>query len=293
MSRHSLAFAFALLCSCFCVTNLSAQFVNITDGTSSYFWDPDAPQTTNLIDQTAGDISFEDMWIIRFTDSSGLGGDEKIYQLDETQDNFGVFYQGSVNSGDSAVSTWNIFGQGGGPTLFTVTLTHTISTNADGVAVLTHAMELSNFTATPNIAPNSDLDIFYFNDFDMLPDFGDNSAGHTFKGPLRDIGMSSSGGFTASTRADATNYQMRAVGAGTRLSTAVLNGSIVDLSNSGGPLLNVDINGMFQWDTTVPGAGSGLSRFANVTTKAIPEPSSMALLAIIGVAGLCVTRRRK
>ena len=113
MLRRLLATAWVL---CFLATPLVGQ-VNITDGTSSYSWDPANFQATDLIDQDTGDVSFEDMWIVRFQDSSGLGSTTRVLALNNAADADGVFFTGTTNTGDSAVSTWNINGQAGGPVM--------------------------------------------------------------------------------------------------------------------------------------------------------------------------------
>ena len=296
MIRHS--FVFATLFLSYCVSSASAQ-VSISDGTSSYFWDPNAPQSTTFVDQFAGNIMFEDMWIVRYSEQSQLGGSTTFTaQLNANASGPGVNYLGTVNNGASAVSTWNIQnvgGLGGNQTLFTVALTHTISTDANGNAQLTHAMEIFNFLDGPELADGSDLDVFLFQDFD-IPDFGTNSATASTQNGNQVIEMESNLGHHAVTVGeDAFAHQLRVVGGGTRLSDAILNGEIVDLDNSGGPLFNVDINSMFQWDLSVVVGGTqsfGVYSLANELGQQIPEPTSVGLLALAGLFGLSRRRRK-
>ena len=292
------AFVLALSVAVLSVSNATAQ-VNISDGTSSYFWDPNAPQSTTFVDQFAGNIMFEDMWIVRYTEQSQLGGSTTFTaELNANGSGPGVNYLGTVNTGASAVSTWNVQnvgGLGGNVTLFTVELTHTISTDANGNAELSHAMRVFNFLDGPELADGSDLDVFLFQDFD-IPTFSDNSADAGFEGNDAVIDMSSGAGNLATTVGEgASAWQLRAVGGGTRLSTEVLNGTIVDLDNSGSPLANTDINSMFQWDLSVLVGGEqnlGVYSLANEITAQIPEPSTVSVLALAGLASL-VRRRRK
>ena len=292
------AFVLALTVAALSVSTATAQ-VNISDGTSSYFWDPNAPQSTTFVDQFAGNIMFEDMWIVRYTEQSQIGGSTTFTAaLNANASGPGVNYLGTVNNGASAVSTWNVQnvgGLGGNATLFTVELTHTISTDANGNAELSHAMRIFNFLNGPELVDGSDLDVFLFQDFD-IPTFSDNSADAGFEGGDVVIDMSSGAGNLATTVGEgASAWQLRAVGGGTRLSTEVLNGTIVDLDNSGSPLLNTDINSMFQWDLSVLVGGEqnlGVYSLANEITAQIPEPSTVSVLALAGLAGL-VRRRRK
>jgi hypothetical protein len=269
--------------------------VNITDGTSSYFWDPAAPQSTMLVDQTAGNIMFEDMWIVRYTENGLIGSSTLTAQLNGDTSQAGVQFLGTVNSGNTATTTWNINSQGqlgGFETMFTLTLVQTVSTDANGAAQLSHQMVASNFLNGSEITNGSDLDLFFFNDFD-IPTFSDNSAVQMQDGTDSVIAMQSGDGFFATTTGfDATNFQLRAVGNGTRLSDAVLNGEIFDLDNSGSPLLNTDINSMFQWQSTVVVGGTQTFLVFTTAAQAIPEPASAGLLALIGMIGLGIRRRR-
>lgn len=68
------------------------------------------------------------------------------------------------------------------------------------------------------------------------------------------------------------------------------NGTLTNLPNTGVPTTNFDMTGAYQWDLVIPAGGSAtLLEAFSLNTIAVPEPATMALLAL---GGFLARRRR-
>ncbi len=127
--------------------------VNISSNGASYFFDPADPQTASFDHQSGsiGDVLFEDHFLFRWQDDSGFGSETFVASLGALTTGQ-VQYQGTTNSGDTAVSEWQIWGGLLQPVhLYTVTMTNTISTQ-NGMAILDYQFDVSNENGTAGSA---------------------------------------------------------------------------------------------------------------------------------------------
>ena len=89
----------------------------------------------------------------------------------------------------------------------------------------------------------------------------------------------------------ADRFELRAVGAETRLTATILGDVTYNLDNDPPSLTGVDINAAMQWDRIQAGIGNTVSFSGQASI--VPEPSTFALLGMVGIAGCFVRRRRK
>jgi hypothetical protein len=157
--------------------------------------------------------------------------------------------------------------------LFSAVLTHEVNDPGVG-ATLVQAMQITNTSANPLV-----MALFYYADFDVSGTAGSDSA--VLLDPER-IRITDGANFTEMLGVGADNYRVGTFGS-TRLGLA--DALVTDFANEGLPFGPGDFTGAFQWNRTI-GAGESLTIYAglSVNTAAIPEPASLLLLALAGLA---------
>lgn len=273
-------------------TSVFAQ-VSISDGGASYVWTPGTTGST-FSDTNSGNVLFEDRWMVQYDDGSGIGTSTLVEALDsQVDDGSDIDFLGTVNSGNTATSTWQINGEGGAGThLYEVSIIHTIRESSGGVATLEYDVTFTTIAAFPNSQPGSTVKIWYYSDNDLGSSFLDDSADGQLSGgdglvQIGDVSGSPINVYHHGFGAD--GFEVRNAADPGSLEGDILGGGY-DLSNGGGPLTGVDVRMALQWNLTAPGQGNSVTINGLVT---IPEPGSLAFLGVLALAGTGFVRRRR
>ena len=259
--------------------------VDISSNGASYFWDP-ANQNGDFDNASAGaaDVLFEDSYFVRVFGNQAPFPGTRIVELTDAVTGVAQ-YQGTTNSGDTAVSVWNILDGTFIPVnIYTVTLTQTISNPSFGVATLDYQWDITNVAGDAG----SDIDLFHFGDYDINP-FGANSSTAGFDGSDVVIDTTGTDGNVRWTGFDALAFELREVGVGNRITTDILASTTYELDNDPTSLSSVDVTGAMQWDAISPGVGNTVTMFGR--SVIIPEPGATLVLGLVSLMGL-IRRRR-
>ncbi len=249
--------------------------VNISSGSAFYTFDPASPQTASFGDANTGNVLFEDHWLFRYVDDSGLGSETVVLSLDGSTSGRVVFL-GTVNNADQAVSAWQLFGGVLQPVLlYQVVITHTISESSCGAAQLSFDVDITNFGGTAG----SDYALFNFFDYDIDP-FATNSAWTHVVGSDICVDMTGDAGNSYRVGYDADRHELREVGVGPRITSSILASTSYNLDNDPTSLINVDINAALQWDGTMPAAAASVQHSgftANTPKPFLPSAFSLEI----------------
>ena len=260
-----------------------ADLVSITDGTSTFEWDPDAG--TNTISSVYGNYSFSFMPMLRYTNAAtGLS----TRTMSEFQGS-GVFKSVVTHSVQNNGSTGSMvveFGTQNGlspPTVdLEVLLNFAIDTNQYG-GVLNYDMTVNNVSASTQ----NNVEMFQYYDWDVVSNqnSGQDFTWEGFDGFLQ-VGSGSPDQQVFHGTDDLSNWE---VAAWDTIQTKLLaNGS---LTNSGTPFAVADMTAAFGWNVGSMAAGSSTATH-DFLIQGVPEPGSAAIL-MIGFLGTALIRRRK
>ncbi len=261
-----------------------ADLVSITDGTSTFEWDPDSG--TNTITSVYGNYSAAFMPMLRYTNSAdGLST--------RTMANFqgsGVRKSVVTNSVQNNGSTGSMvveFGTQNGlstPTVdLRVLLDFAISSNPSG-SVLNYSMTVDNVSASTQ----TNVEMFQYYDWDIVDNqnTGQDFIWEGFDGFLQ-VGSSTAGQPGVFHGTD--NLSNWEVAEWDSIQVKLLAND--PLANSGTPFAVGDMTAAFGWNVGSMAAGSSTGP-NSFLIEGIPEPGSAAIL-MIGFLGTTLIRRRK
>ena len=261
--------------------DLQADLVNITDGTSTFRWDPD--DGTNSLSSDYGNYFAKFSPLLRYTNSvEGLktrglanftGSGAKKASVSHTvvnRDNLAVMNVtfGTQNGLSPVVEDLNM------------TLVFSVGTNEYG-GVLDYAMAVQNVSGR-----DLDVELFSYYDWDIVTNqnSGSDFVWRDYDGFVQ-VG---SGGPDQQVFHGTSSLQNWEVAAYNTLESKLLSNG--DLSNSGTPFATADMTAAFGWDLGT--LADGESRAVSLLIEAIPEPNSALLLAITFFAASLVRRRK-
>ncbi|MCH2179924.1 MAG: PEP-CTERM sorting domain-containing protein [Mariniblastus sp.] len=261
--------------------DLQADLVNITDGTSTFQWDPD--DGTNSLSSDYGNYFAKFSPLLRYTNTvEGLktrglanftGSGVKKAAVSHTV----------VNVGNSAVMNVTFGTQNGlSPVVedLNMTLVFSVGTNEYG-GVLDYAMAVQNVSGR-----DLDVELFSYYDWDIVTNqnSGSDFVWRDYDGFVQ-VG---SGGPDQQVFHGTSSLQNWEVAAWNTLESKLLSNG--DLSNSGTPFATADMTAAFGWDLGT--MADGETRGVTLLIEAIPEPNSALLLAITCFAASLVRRRK-
>ncbi len=282
-----LFFAFAFIFAT-AISSIGVAQVNISNGTDNFVWTPDGNADFNTA--LFGDVMSRETWIVRLEDGSGLGDVTRTLLLDTSTEANGVDFQGTVNNGDNAVSTWNINGIGGAGThLYEIAIMHEIGFQGNGGPQINYSIEITNNAGGIN-APGGAISVFNYFDYD-INGFANDTVTAGFTGPNGEVeffmGDTTTGtAFVTGFGADA--FEIREWAFGSLIEDSILASNTYNLTNGG--TTSSDITAAMQWNATLGGNNGDSVSFSSFA--AVPEPSS-AMLLLIGAAGMIAIRRRR
>ncbi len=274
----------ALACAALVTASVHGQDVNITDGTSTYFQAEGGSNSANLSPYIGGDGLFEDSWLVRYINASGDTVNKRLINDAGDAD---IVYSIS-QAGDTAVVTYDISSEDELPfnprvDLFQLVITHTISTDTGGQAVLDSSFSLTKINGGGTFS--------LLNYFDVaMEGFGGDSVYTT---PYQNDG------FAVVMESQNGNPGFRHGIGADRFGTRSWGGTDLDADFlAGGDMTNVDedaiadITAAFQWDFDMD-ALSSASGGTLMQVGAIPEPTTGVILAGLALAGFGFRRRRR
>lgn len=238
-----------------------AQLGTISDGGTSFEY-TGSGFTAGAADFEVGgtDYAFQNWWYFR------VDGD--------TQENAFPFGAGAVDSesyvGDTASLDWNA-----SIAAFDANLSIVVNEVGPDAGTVTSAMTISNTGSAP-----LSLSLFNYVDIDNNGAGGDSGA---LVGPNRiDISDGTVGDIVQLLGVGADAFQVDAF---PTLRGLLEDGVVDNLDNSGLPFGPGDISAAYQWDLEIgPGESAVVISGGAVNTMAVPEPASLTLLALAGLA---------
>jgi hypothetical protein len=257
------------------------DLVNITDGTSTFQWNPD--DGTNTISSAYGNYSFTFEPMLRYTNSADGLKTRSMANFLGSGVRKATVSNSVVNVGESAVMNVSFGTQNGlSPAVadLDMLLVFTISTNEYG-GVLDYAMVVDNVSGG-----DLDVELFQYYDWDVTTNqnSGSDYVWRGFEGFVQ-VG---SGGPEQQVFHGTGSLENWEVAPWDSIKTNLLaNG---DLSNNGTPFATADMTAAFGWDLGTMADGS--TQGVTMLIEGIPEPSS-ALLLTLGCLATSVLRRRK
>ena len=259
----------------------NADLVNITDGTSTFQWNPD--DGTNTLSSAYGNYSFTFAPMLRYTNSADGLKTRTMANFQGSGAKKANVSNSVVNVGDSAVMNVTFGTQNGlsSPvTDLSMTLVFTVSTNEYG-GRLDYAMAVRNDSGR-----NLDVELFQYYDWDIT---SNQNSGKDFQWRGFDgFVQTGSGGPQEQVFHGTTSLDNWEVAEWETIKTKLESNG--DLTNSGTPFATADMTAAFGWDlgTMANGQTNGVS----LLIEGIPEPSSAMLLTLACLGGALIRRKR-
>lgn len=260
-----------------------ADLLSITDGTSTFEWDPDAG--TNTISSVHGNYSFSFMPMLRYTNSANGLETRSMAEHQGAGVNKSVTTHSVQNNGSTGSMAVEFGTQNGlsSPVVdLEVLLNFEIDTNQYG-GVLTYDMTVNNISGRTQ----NNVEMFQYYDWDVATNqnTGQDFSWEGFDGFLQ-VGSGSPDQQVFHGTDDLSNWE---VAAWDTIQVKLLaNGS---LTNSGTPYAVGDMTAAFGWNVGSMAAGASTAT-NGFLIQGVPEPGSAAIL-MIGFLGTTLVRRRK
>ncbi len=275
----ALLFAFGVFAS-----TANAQ-VTITDGTSSYTWDP-LNSSSNLTSTGVADSLFEDIWVVRFQDGQDLGGPTQVERLLSSADEFNV-----VNNGDNASITFGFGSIWDATPLFDFTIDIAVSTSPGGRPKVSFDFTAEYVNSGAFNDGAGSLSIFHYFDTAMDGFGGDDVSVVDLGGGQTAMNMSTPGGTSGQHIGyDVDSFEIQGWSGSPGANIKDRIDETYDLNNATTNLTNVDITGAFQWDFTVSTVGD---TFTTSSVYAVPEPATAGIFGALALVGFAIRRRRR
>ena len=258
-----------------------ADLVNITDGTSTFQWDPD--DGTNTLSSAYGNYSITFAPMLRYTNSADGLNTRTMANFQGSGVTKATVSNTVVNVGDSSVMNVTFGTQNGlsaPETDISMTLFFQISTNEYG-GRLDYTMAVRN-----DSGGDLDVELFQYYDWDIT---STQNSGQDFQWRGFDGFVQTGSGspqdqvFHGTSSLD--NWE---VAVWDTIQTKLEQNQ--DLTNSGTPFGPDDMTAAFGWDlgTMADGQTNGVS----LLIEGIPEPSSAVLLTLACLGGALIRRQR-
>ena len=260
---------------------VKADLVNITDGTSTFQWNPD--DGTNTISSVYGNYSFTFAPMLRYTNSADGLNTRTMANFQGSGVKKANVSNSVVNNGNTAIMSV-VFGTQNGlsapVTDINMTLAFTLSSNEYGGS-LDYQMAVVNSSGRA-----LDVELFQYYDWDVT---SNQNSGIDYQWQGHDgFVQFGSGGPDQRVFHGTTNLDNWEVAAWDTIETKLNSNG--DLTNSGTPFATADMTAAFGWDLGT--MANGAVEAVSLRMEGIPEPNSAVLLAIVCLGG-ALSRRRK
>lgn len=235
----------------------------ITDNTVSFDWNSFGGTGAVTDYNVAGsDHSFQtDFW-----HRIGGAGQETLFGAPTSQN----------YAGDTATFTYNL---ANGVTATLVSVIQEVVANQS--AIMFQTLTINN-----NSGRDLAMSMFHYQDYDVGGTFGDDSAVLQATNNML-VTDGGSNDFADYFGPGASAWEVEPF---PMLRNRLNDAAVDNWGNSGLPFGPADFTGSFQWDLSIPEGGSATIRVGLSINTPVPAPGALALL---GIAGLAVRRRRR
>ena len=273
-------------------TTVHADLVDVTDGTSTFTWDPDNG-TNTLTTSFDPNISFSFTPLLRYRRPAGsppAGGAITTIDMADKATGSDRLTNSVNNSGSTATAHADVSFSDpflGIQDLFDVDFSFSIGSTPFGDPDLLYSITVTNVSGMSI----TDVELFQYYDWDLITNqnSGEDSSMGGFTGFMQRVSPADGDPDTMAMFHGTDNLENWEVDDWDNIITKLSAPTHGSLSNSGTPYAVADMTAAFGWNLGTMNAGDSFT--VNLLIRGIPEPGSTLLL--LGLGGIWLARHRR